>query len=90
MAAPPPDDGRIAAVLRDLAHRRGPGRTFCPSEAARVLAEDWRPLMPAVRRVGATLQGRGEIQTYQRRRPVDPETARGPIRFGLPAADDSG
>jgi hypothetical protein len=35
-----PDDARIAAVLMDLAHRRGVGRSFCPSEAARALAED--------------------------------------------------
>ncbi|WP_341799021.1 DUF3253 domain-containing protein [Rhodovulum adriaticum] len=32
----------------DLAHRRGRGKTLCPSEVARELAADWRPLMPRV------------------------------------------
>ena len=48
-------DDRIAQVLMDLAHQRGRGATFCPSEAARALASDWRPLMPDVRRVAAGL-----------------------------------
>jgi hypothetical protein len=75
-----PDDARIAAVLMDLAHRRGVGRTFCPSEAARVLAEDWRPLMPEVRRVARGLT----LVATQKGLVVDPVTARGPIRLGLP------
>ena len=75
-----PDDTRIAEVLMDLAHRRGLGRTFCPSEAARALAEDWRPLMPEVRRVAAGLP----LCATQKGIAVDPVTARGPIRLGLP------
>lgn len=73
-------DDRIAAVLMDLAHQRGRGATFCPSEAARALASDWRPLMPAVHRVAATLP----LLATQKGRPVDPLTAKGPIRLGLP------
>jgi hypothetical protein len=75
-----PDDARIAAVLMDLAHRRGVGRSFCPSEAARALAEDWRPLMAEVRRVAAGLP----LRATQKGMAVDPVTARGPIRLGLP------
>ncbi len=75
-----PDDARIAAVLMDLAHRRGVGRTFCPSEAARALADDWRPLMPEVRRVAAGLP----LEATQKGLAVDPKAARGPIRLGLP------
>jgi Protein of unknown function (DUF3253) len=73
-------DDRIAEVLMDLAHQRGRGATFCPSEAARALAPDWRPLMPEVRRVAATLP----LRATQRGRPVYPLTATGPIRLGLP------
>jgi hypothetical protein len=73
-------DDRIAEVLMDLAHQRGRGATFCPSEAARALAADWRPLMPEVRRVAASLP----LRVTQRGRPVDPATAKGPIRLGLP------
>lgn len=75
-----PDDAEIAAVLMELALARGEGRTFCPSEAARVLAADWRPLMADVRRVAADLP----LSATQRGRPVDPATVRGPIRLGLP------
>ena len=74
------DDARIAEVLMDLAHRRGAGKSFCPSEAARALSDDWRPLMPEVRRVAAGLP----LQVTQKGRPVEPATARGPIRLGLP------
>ena len=71
------DDARIASVLNDLAAARGPESTFCPSEAARRLADDWRPLMPAVRRVARDI---GLVAT-QGGTPVDPVTARGPIRL---------
>ncbi len=73
-------DERIAAVLMEFAHRRGRGASFCPSEAARALAADWRPLMPEVRRVAAGLP----LRATQKGVAVDPMTARGPIRLGLP------
>ena len=79
-----PDDDRIAAVLAGLAARRGAGKTFCPSEAARALAEDWRPMMPEVRRVAAEMQRHGDLQAFRMGTPVDPELVRGPIRLGLP------
>ena len=72
-------DDRIAAVLMDLAHLRGRGATFCPSEAARALSPDWRPLLPEVRRVSAGLP----LRATQKGAEVDPLTARGPIRLGL-------
>jgi hypothetical protein len=81
---PHPSEAEIAAVLRALARARGAGRTFCPSEAARRLSPDWRPLMPEVRRVAGGMQRAGELQGFQKGRPVDPEEARGPIRLGLP------
>ena len=74
------DDTRIIATLRDLARTRGAGRTFCPSEAARQLADDWRPLMDRVRQVAGQLD---DIEATQGGAPVDPRTARGPIRLGL-------
>jgi len=68
----------------DLARRRGKGRSFCPSEAARALARDWRPLMGEVRAVAARLQAEGRLAATQRGRRVDAATARGPIRLRLP------
>lgn len=81
-----PDDAAIAEVLMDLAKRRGRGRSFCPSEAARALSRDWRRLMPDMRRVAGTLP----LVATQRGRPVDPVAARGPIPPTLrPSVDAS-
>lgn len=75
-----PSDEAIAAVLTDLALRRGRGKSFCPSEAAKTLAPDWRPLMPRVREVAAT---HPDIAATQKGAPVDAVTAKGPIRLTL-------
>ena len=69
-------DGEIAAALLRLAAERA-GKTFCPSEAARAVAEDWRPLMSAVRRIAADLG----LRATQGGMPVDPAAARGPLRL---------
>ncbi|MDD9729844.1 DUF3253 domain-containing protein [Mameliella sp. AT18] len=74
-----PTDAEIAAVLMDLARARGPGKSLCPSEAAKTPASDWRPLMPRVRQVAATLP----LVATQKGRPVDPTGAFGPIRLSL-------
>lgn len=71
------DRDAIAAVLLQLAAERGAGRSFCPSEAARLVAEDWRPLMPEVRAVAKALG----LRATQRGVAVDPVEARGPIRL---------
>lgn len=73
---PYPTDVQIAQTLLALAAERSPG-TFCPSEAARVLSEEWRPLMPDIRRVAATLP----LIATQKGQPVDPLTVKGPIRL---------
>lgn len=71
---------RIRSVILDLALARGRGRSFCPSEVARAVAEDWRGLMPEVRSVAATMP---EILAMQGGVEVDARTARGPIRLQL-------
>ena len=76
-------DAAIEAAILALAEARGSG-TFCPSEAARRVADDWRPLMYEVRRVAGTLVRRGELGAFQAGQAVDPEEARGPIRLGSP------
>ncbi len=81
----PPTSEQIATEILALAHRRGAGKTLCPSEVARALAADWRALMPAVRAEAARLQAEGSIQATQKGCPVDPATARGAIRLGLAA-----
>lgn len=73
----------LRKAILTLAHERGGSRSFCPSDVARRVAEDWRPLMPEVRRVAAALQAEGWVQATQKGAPVDPSTARGPIRLRL-------
>lgn len=76
----------IEEAILDLCSTRGVGRTICPSEVARYLATnetEWRTLMPEVRRTAAQLQAQGRLHVTQRRKPVDPVSARGPIRLGL-------
>ncbi|MFN6924472.1 MAG: DUF3253 domain-containing protein [Tabrizicola sp.] len=71
---------RIRAAILDLALARGRDRSLCPSEVARTLAADWRPLMPEVRAVAATMP---EIMATQGGAEVDPVAAKGPIRLRL-------
>lgn len=61
-----------------------PGTTFCPSEVARALADDWRPLMPAIREEAARLAAEGRLRVTQGGAPADALTAKGPIRLSLP------
>lgn len=78
-AGGPTSDDEIAVAIRGLALARAPA-SMCPSDVARALAEDWRPLMPDVRRVAA---GMPDIVATQRGASCDALTARGPIRLGL-------
>lgn len=72
-------------TIRALLERRDPGKTICPSEAARALAGDdsFRPLMPLVRDAARSLVERGELEVTQSGRVIDLDTARGPIRLRL-------
>lgn len=80
---PMADDAAIRMAIRAAVHARGQGKTICPSEVARALADDWRPLMPDVRRVASTMAAAGEIAVTRKGAPVDAGIARGPIRLGL-------
>ena len=68
-------------VLMQLAGERREGGTFCPSEAARRLSADWRPLMPRVREVAAELMEEGKLICTQHGEPAHPRTTRGAIRL---------
>ena len=78
---------RTDTAIRALLRERGPGKTICPSEVARVLAAAngdaaaWRPLMDRVRTIAAKLAQRGEVLITQKGEAVDALTARGPIRI---------
>ena len=78
-------DARIERTILELLAQRDPGKTICPSDAARALAGDaFRPLMDPVRAVARDLVARGELEVTQSGRVVDIDTARGAIRLRLP------
>jgi hypothetical protein len=73
------------AILSLLADR-APGRTVCPSEAARAVAGqdgDWRSLMDDVRAAAFSLADRGAVDVTQGGQVVDGRSARGPVRLRL-------
>ena len=77
--------GQARATIRDLLEQREPGKTICPSEAARSLGGDdgFRPLMPVVRDAARAMVADGEIDVTQKGEVVDLDSARGPIRLRL-------
>jgi hypothetical protein len=82
-----PTANRIEATITELLAGRDPGRTICPSDAARALAGDgdFSPLMEPVRAHARAMVRRGELEITQGGRVVDPDAARGAIRLRLPA-----
>ena len=81
----PETSDRAAAAILDLLAERDPGKTICPSEAARVLAgdDDFRPYMEPVREAADRLAESGQVEVTQKGRRVEVADARGPIRIGL-------
>ena len=78
----PVSEQQIRERLLQLVRDRGPEKTICPSEVARSLsADDWRSLMPQVLAVGLDLADSGAIVVTQKGQIVDPQTAKGPIRY---------
>ena len=73
---------RLRAAMLALLRARDPQKSICPSDAARVAGgASWRPAMTATRRVAAELADAGVIEARQRGIPVDPRSARGPLRL---------
>ena len=78
-------DADIERTILALLEQREQGKTICPSEAARALAEGegFRELMDPVRRVA---DGMEQVEITQRGRVVELDAARGPIRLRLKGA----
>lgn len=75
---------RAERTILELLADREPGKTICPSEAAREIAGDEsRDVMAVVRDAAGALVERGEIDVTQRGQVVDLARARGPIRLRL-------
>jgi hypothetical protein len=80
-----PVDLDLEVSILELLATRARGATICPSEAARAVGDDdWRTLMEPARAAARRLQAEGRAVITQGGRPVDPSTAKGPIRIRLP------
>ena len=81
----PPEalDRRIRSAIAALLAHRGPQRSICPSDAARVVGgTSWRPAMEPVREAARDLARRGEVRLTSGQRELDPDgEIRGPIRI---------
>ena len=72
-------------TLLQMARERGAQASLCPSEVARQVAahagDDWRALMPAVRRAASELARAGAVEVLQRGQKQNPDGPwHGPIR----------
>ncbi len=80
--------GRLKAAILGLLEERGPGKTICPSEAAKAVGgkaarRDWEGLMEPARGAARRLVKAGKIVVTQKGRVVDAEEAKGAIRLKL-------
>ncbi|MEM9412802.1 MAG: DUF3253 domain-containing protein [Planctomycetota bacterium] len=73
----------IRNAIVELSAKRGIRKSICPSEVARLLAGDWRPLMPLVRKAGIELASLDKISVLQNGQVVDAASAKGPIRYRI-------
>jgi hypothetical protein len=74
---------RLRDTILELARRRGPSSSICPSDAARAVGgENWRDLMEDARDAARELARAGEVVITQGDDVVDPDANwRGPIRI---------
>jgi len=82
------DRERLEAAILALSARRGPDRTICPSDAARITGgEGWRRLMEPARDVARRLARDGVVEVTQKGERLDPNAEwRGPVRIRRPLA----
>ena len=67
---------------------RDPGKTICPSEAAKAVdPEGWRRLMPQVRATAVGLARAGRLEITRKGRAVDPDAFKGVYRLRLPGTE---
>ncbi len=77
-------DAALEEAILDLLAQRGPDKTICPSEAARLAGgQNWQCLMEPARAAARRLVAQGRIVVTQHGRVVDASTAKGAIRLKL-------
>lgn len=71
----------IEATILALTAQRGPAKSICPSEVARLLRPDWQPLLSEVRRAACRLAVAGRIEILRKGHVVAPAGVKGVIRL---------
>ena len=82
------DARQIEAEILAQTSARGPDKSICPSDVARKLSDEWRPLMHLVRKAAVALANNGQIDILRKGKPIDPAAIHGVIRLrtkGSPA-----
>ncbi len=84
-------DAQMRAAILELLRQRGPGKSICPSDAARAVAgEQFRPLMDQARAVAAQLTDEGLLEVTRRGEVIHPRETKGAIRLRLREAAHAG
>ena len=85
--APRADPNELRATILALAATRGPGKTICPSEAARALAGSdekvWRRLMKPIRAEVVRMAEAGLVEIRRKGRAVNPRDFKGIYRIAI-------
>ena len=77
-------------AILELVTQRGPSKSICPSEAARLVGgADWHAELTLIRRVAIQLAAAGRIQILRKGKPVeDAAGVKGVIRLRLAPSSD--
>ena len=75
------DARQIEAEILAQTRARGPDKSICPSEVARALSQEWRPLMGIVRQTAVRLAQAGQLDILRKGKPIDPGETHGVIRL---------
>ena len=85
---------QLENVILRLCAEIGAGKTICPTEAAKAMAQEtgggelaWRDWLVKVRRSAIDLAHAGRLVIYRKGKPVDPDDFRGVYRLGLPRSE---
>ncbi|WP_183867324.1 DUF3253 domain-containing protein [Pedobacter cryoconitis] len=74
----------ILHTILSIAIQRGPEKSTCPSEIARMLfPEDWRKHMKNVVDAAIDLHNQGKVVITQKGIPIDVNQIKGPIRIKI-------
>ncbi len=83
---PDPSQRELEQVILRLLDERGPGKTICPSDAARAAyageGAGWRDLMDPVRDAARDLVAADKVRVTQKGEVVDLDQVKGPVRIG--------